>query len=172
MSSLRLLRWRTQITWLAMECCLQSPHSSIMPPGKHCCGQVTYSPFSYGWKTRRKHCMGDFLPPCPHQPSWCSNEVPPLCGNVSGLPSLNDTVALDHQRLSIPRADILWLLSIGGRGGELIEWVSNLVARVTLSWLEGRDHRVQHRLCWIGKWCLIFTSCFCFWAGKGESKKG
>ena len=55
--------------------------------------------------------------------------------------------------------------------GELIEWVSNLVARVTLSWLEGRDHRVWHRLCWIGKWCLMYSPCFCFWAGKGKSKK-
>lgn len=56
--------------------------------------------------------------------------------------------------------------------GELIEWVSNLVALVTLSWLEGKDHRVWHRLCWIGKWCLIYAPCFCFWAGTGKSKEG
>ena len=42
----------------------------------------------------------------------------PLRGNLSGLLWLNRTmVALDRLRLSSPWADILWLLSIGGRGG-------------------------------------------------------
>lgn len=115
-----------------------------------------------------------FVPlPAPALPvfKW---SAPPR-GNSSGLPSLSEAVALDYGRLSAPRADILWLLSIGRRwgwGGELIEWVSNLVARVTLSWLEGRDHRVQHRLCWIGKWCLMSLHVSAAELEKERAKKG
>lgn len=57
-------------------------------------------------ETRRKRCMGEFLPLCLHQPSWHSNGVrlrgKPLWASVS-----KRGIALDLQRLSSPRADIL-----------------------------------------------------------------
>lgn len=153
----------------AVEACLQSPRSYLSCLLGNCEGQVTWSPFSYGQTTRKMCYMGKVLLLCLNQPARCSSEC------TSEWKPLWASITKRGKSTRPPKAE----LSLGWHSvitehwwkrGELIEWVSNLVARVTLSWLEGRDHRVQHRLCWIGKWCLIFVPCLCLWAEKGRVK--
>lgn len=144
---------------------------SITPPETHCYGQVICFPFSYGWKTRRKRCVGEFCcfvcTSLPGVQMECTSEWKPPCASISKWGGSTRPL-----KAELSRGWHSVITEHQWKRGELIEWVGNLVARVTLSWLEGRDHRVWRRLCWIGKWCLMCTPYFCFWAGKGKSKKG